>query len=163
MTDTRRARLAQQITCAALAMLLVLSEVFSSSLQNTLPQFSHLCRMMLTGGAAALLLVKCLFLTVYDDRRQRFVVIGVLAYTAFASWYSGDQWFFLIVLAGLAAKGIDLRAAVKVYLATAAAGLLLVQLLHHTTDLIPFNFYCRDWSVDCRVYNGYGARLLRNL
>ena len=57
MTDTKRARLAQQITCAALAMLLVLSEVFSSSLQNTLPQFSHLCRMVLTGGAAALLLV----------------------------------------------------------------------------------------------------------
>ena len=56
MTDTRRAQLAQQLTCAALAMLLVLSEVFSSSLQNTLPQFSHLCRMALTGGAAALLL-----------------------------------------------------------------------------------------------------------
>ena len=160
MTDTRRARLAQQLTCAALAMLLVLSEVFSSSLQNTLPQFSHLCRMALTGGAAALLLAKCLFLTDYDDRRQPVVVIAVLAYTAFASWYSGDQWFFLIVLAGLAAKDMDLRAAVKVYLVTAAAGLLLVQLLHHTTDLIPFNFYCRNWDFGYGHYNGYGARLL---
>ena len=120
MTDTTRARLAQQVTCAALAMLLVLSEVFSSSIQSSLPQFSSVCRLALTGGAAALLLVKCLFLTVYDDRCQLFVVLGALAYAAFAFLYSKDQWFFLIVLAGLAAKDIDLRAAVKVYLATAA-------------------------------------------
>ena len=160
MTDTRRARLAQQITCAALAMLLVLSEVFSSSIQSTLPQFSSVCRLALTGGAAALLLVKCLFLTVYDDRRQLFVVLGALAYAAFAFLYSKDQWFFLIVLAGLAAKDIDLRAAVKVYLATAASGLLLVQLLHYTTDLIPFSFYCRNWDFGYGHYNGYGARLL---
>lgn len=156
----RRAALGQRFYCAALAMLLVLSEVFSSSLQNTLPGFSHVCRMALTGGAAALLLVKCLLLTDYDTPAQRLVLGAALGYAGFAAWYGGDQWFFLAVLVGLAAKGVDLRRALQVYLAVAAGGLLLVQLLHGATGLIPYNFYCRNWDFGYGHYNGYGARLL---
>lgn len=160
MPDPRKQLLPQRLTCAAYAMLLVLSEVFSSSIQTTLPRFSHGCRLVLTGAAAALLLFKCLVLTDYDSPRQRWLAVGILLYAGLAAWYSGDQWFFLIVLAGLAAKGISLRGALKVYLVTAAAGLLLVQLLHNTTGLIPFHFYCRNWDFGYGHYNGYGARLL---
>lgn len=45
----------ERVFCAAVALLLVLSEVFSSNIQNTLPTFSHVCRIALTvtGGGAA--------------------------------------------------------------------------------------------------------------
>ena len=45
----------------------------------------------------------------------------VLAYTAFATWYGDDVWFFLAALVGLGAKDIDIKAALRVYLAAAAA------------------------------------------
>ncbi len=38
----------ERVFCAAVALLLVLSEVFSSNIQNTLPTFSHVCRIALT-------------------------------------------------------------------------------------------------------------------
>lgn len=50
--------LAQKVYCAALVLLLILSEVFSSNIQAALPTFSSLARLALTGGAVALLGVK---------------------------------------------------------------------------------------------------------
>lgn len=156
----RYAALAQRFYCAALALLLILSEVFSSSLQNTLPAFSYAWRLALTGGAVLLLLVKCLLLTAYDAKAQWLILAAALGYAGFAAWYGGDQWFFLAVLVGLGAKGVDLRGALRVYLAVAAVGLVLVQLLHFTTSLVPYNYYCRNWDFGYGHYNGYGARLL---
>ena len=45
----------ERVFCAAVALLLVLSEVFSSNIQNTLPTFSHVCRIALTVTVAVLL------------------------------------------------------------------------------------------------------------
>ena len=53
----------ERMFCAAVALLLVLSEVFSSNIQNTLPTFSHVCRIALTVTAAVLLVAKSLLLT----------------------------------------------------------------------------------------------------
>ena len=150
---------AQKIYGAALVLLLILSEVFSSNIQSTLPTFSHLARLALTGGAVVLLGVKIFFLTDYEARWQPILAALVLAYTAFATWYGDDVWFFLAALVGLGAKDIDLKAALRVYLAAAVAGLLAVQLLHFVTQLMPYNFYCRNWDFGYGHYNGFGARL----
>ena len=155
----RRQGAAQKIYCAALVLLLILSEVFSSNIQSTLPTFSHLARLALTGGAVVLLGVKIFFLTDYEARWQPILAALVLAYTAFATWYSDDVWFFLAALVGLGAKDIDIKAALRVYLAAAVAGLLVVQLLHFATPLMPYNFYCRNWDFGYGHYNGFGARL----
>ena len=96
LSSWRDTRLGQRLFCAALAMLLVLSEVFSSNIQATLPAFSHLCRVLLTGGAAALLLFKCVFLTRYDNRAQYAILAVALGYSGFAAAYGEDVWFFLI-------------------------------------------------------------------
>lgn len=64
------------------------------------------------------------------------------------------------MLLGAAAKGVDLRAALKVYLITAAVGVAAVQLLHGFTGLVPFNWNARNWDYGYGHYNGYGARLL---
>ena len=152
--------LAQRLFCAALVLLLVLSEVFSSNIQATLPGLSHLARLGLTGGAVLLLGVKILLLTDYARRWQPVLAGLVLLYTAFAAWYGDDVWFFLAALVGLAAKDVDLRCALRVYLITAAAGLLFVQLLHFATPLMPYNFYCRNWDFGYGHYNGFGARLV---
>ena len=45
--------LAQKAYCAAIVLLLILSEVFSSNIQAALPTFSSLARLALTGGAVA--------------------------------------------------------------------------------------------------------------
>ncbi len=156
----RRQGAAQKIYCAALVLLLILSEVFSSNIQSTLPTFSHLARLALTGGAVVLLGVKIFFLTDYEARWQPILAALVLAYTAFATWYGDDVWFFLAALVGLGAKDIDLKAALRVYLAAAVAGLLTVQLLHFVTPLMPYNFYCRNWDFGYGHYNGFGARLV---
>ena len=155
----RRQGAAQKIYCAALVLLLILSEVFSSNIQSTLPTFSHLARLALTGGAVVLLGVKIFFLTDYEARWQPILAALVLAYTAFATWYGDDVWFFLAALVGLGAKDIDLKVALRVYLAAAVAGLLAVQLLHFATPLMPYNFYCRNWDFGYGHYNGFGARL----
>ena len=155
----RRQGAAQKIYCAALVLLLILSEVFSSNIQSTLPTFSHLARLALTGGAVVLLGVKIFFLTDYEARWQPILAALVLAYTAFATWYGDDVWFFLAALVGLGAKDVDLKAALRVYLAAAVAGLLAVQLLHFATPLMPYNFYCRNWDFGYGHYNGFGARL----
>ena len=155
----RRQGAAQKIYGAALVLLLILSEVFSSNIQSTLPTFSHLARLALTGGAVVLLGVKIFFLTDYETRWQPILAALVLAYTAFATWYGDDVWFFLAALVGLGAKDIDLKAALRVYLAAAVAGLLAVQLLHFATPLMPYNFYCRNWDFGYGHYNGFGARL----
>lgn len=155
----RRQGAAQKIYCAALVLLLILSEVFSSNIQSTLPAFSHLARLALTGGAVVLLGVKIFFLTDYEARWQPILAALVLAYTAFSTWYGDDVWFFLAALVGLGAKDIDLKAALRVYLAAAVAGLLAVQLLHFATPLMPYNFYCRNWDFGYGHYNGFGARL----
>lgn len=155
----RRQGAAQKIYCAALVLLLILSEVFSSNIQSTLPTFSHLARLALTGGAVVLLGVKIFFLTDYEARWQPISATLVLAYTAFATWYGDDVWFFLAALVGLGAKDIDLKTALRVYLAAAVAGLLAVQLLHFVTPLMPYNFYCRNWDFGYGHYNGFGARL----
>ena len=47
--------LAARVYCAGLALLLVLSEVFSSNVQDTLPGFSRIMRLGLTGCAVLLL------------------------------------------------------------------------------------------------------------
>ena len=66
----RRRMLAQRVFCAALVLLLVLSEVFSSNIQATLPALSRLARLALTGGAVLLLGAKILLLTGYTRRWQ---------------------------------------------------------------------------------------------
>lgn len=154
------AALRQRVFDAALVLLLVLSEVFSSSIQTTLPTLSQAARLALTGGAVVLLAAKLLFLTYYRRRWQPAVVLAVLGYTGFAAWYGGEIWFFLSALAGLAAMDVDLRRSLRVYAFTAAAGLLFVQLLHLVTPLVPFKFYCDGWDYGYGHYNGYGARLL---
>lgn len=156
----RRQAWAQCLFCAALALLLLLSEVFSSNIQATLPGLSQLARLALTGGAVLLLGAKIVLLTDYEHRWQPVVAALVLLYTAFASWYGDDVWFFLAALVGLGAKDVDLQRALRIYLAVAAAGLLLVQLLHFTTPLMPYNFYCRNWDFGYGHYNGFGARLV---
>ena len=151
--------LASRVYCAGLALLLVLSEVFSSNLQSTLPTFSRVARLGLTGFAVLLLAGKIVLLTEYETQLQKIIVAVVLVYTAFSAWYGGDQWFFLAALVGLGAKDVDLQTALRVYLATAVAGLLLVQALHFITPLMPYNFYCRNWDFGYGHYNGFGARL----
>lgn len=158
--QARRQVWAQRCFCAALALLLVLSEVFSSNIQATLPQLSHLARLALTGGAVLLLGAKIVLLTDYPRRWQPVVAALVLLYTAFAAWYGDDIWFFLAALVGLGAKDVDLRDALRVYLTAAVAGLVLVQLLHFATPLMPYNFYCRNWDFGYGHYNGFGARLV---
>lgn len=64
--------LAQKAYCAAIVLLLILSEVFSSNIQAALPTFSSLARLALTGGAVALLGVKIFLLTDYEARCSRF-------------------------------------------------------------------------------------------
>lgn len=155
----RTARWGEPVFCLGIALLLVLSEVFSSNLQSTLPAFSHLARLALTGGGVLLLGIKCLFLTRYAARWQPALMAVCLAYAGFAAWYGDDIWFFLALLAGFAAYGVDLRRALRVYLAVAVGGVLLVQLLHLLTPLVPFGFYCRNWDYGYGHYNGYGARL----
>ena len=152
--------LAQKAYCAAIVLLLILSEVFSSNIQAALPTFSSLARLALTGGAVALLGVKIFLLTDYEARWQPILAALVLAYTAFSTWYGDDVWFFLAALVGLGAKDIDIKAALRVYLAAAVAGLLVVQLLHFATPLMPYNFYCRNWDFGYGHYNGFGARLV---
>lgn len=152
--------LASRVYCAGLALLLVLSEVFSSNLQSTLPTFSRVARLGLTGFAVLLLAGKIVLLTEYETQLQKIIVAVVLVYTAFSAWYGGDQWFFLVALVGLGAKDVDLQTALRVYLATAVAGLLLVQALHFVTPLMPYNFYCRNWDFGYGHYNGFGARLV---
>lgn len=155
----RRSLWAQRVFCTALALLLVLSEVFSSNIQATLPTLSHLARLALTGGAVALLGGKILLLTDYETRWQPVLAALVLLYTAFAAQYGDDVWFFLAALIGLGAKDVDLRGALRVYLAAAVISLLFVQLLHFATPLMPYNFYCRNWDFGYGHYNGFGARL----
>ena len=43
----------ERVFCAAVALLLVLSEVFSSNIQNTLPTFSHVCRIAASASKAS--------------------------------------------------------------------------------------------------------------
>ena len=130
--------LAQHVYCAGFAMLLILSEVFSSNIQSTLPTLSTLFRVGLTGCGVLLLLAKCVFLTRYETKAQWGLLAAVIGYTGFAALYGDDHWFLLAALVGLGAKDVDLRQAVKVFLAVTAAGLVLVQLLHYTTPLVPF-------------------------
>ena len=156
----QRADVGEALFGAALVLLLILSEVFSSNIQSTLPGLSHLARLGLTGGALVLLLAKCVLWTRYDNRAQMALAAAAIGYSGFAAWYGDDVWFLLTVLAGVAAKGVDLRRALRVYLAAAAAGLVVVQLLHYATPLVPFRFYARNWDIGYGHYNGYGARLL---
>lgn len=152
--------LAQRVYCAGFAMLLILSEVFSSNIQSTLPTLSTLFRVGLTGCGVLLLLAKCVFLTRYETKAQWGLLAAVIGYTGFAALYGDDHWFLLAALVGLGAKDVDLRQAVKVFLAVTAAGLVLVQLLHYTTPFAPFKYYCRNWDYGYGHYNGYGARLI---
>lgn len=158
--QARRQAWAQRFFCAALVLLLILSEVFSSNIQSTLPTLSHLARLGLTGGAVLLLGAKIVLLTDYQHRWQPVLAATVLLYTAFAAWYGDDIWFFLAALVGLGAKDVDLREALRYYLAAAVLGLLFVQLLHFATPWMPYDFYCRNWDFGYGHYNGFGARLV---
>lgn len=60
----------------------------------------------------------------------------------------------------LGAKDVDWETALRVYLVTAVAGLVLVQALHFATPLMPYKFYCRNWDFSYGHYNGFGARLV---
>ncbi|MDD6321033.1 MAG: hypothetical protein PUA63_09300 [Oscillospiraceae bacterium] len=158
--SSRRAELAEKVFGFAVVLLLVLSEVFSSNIQSTLPNFSQICRLALTAVSAALLLFKCLFLTEWQSRTQIIAALAAILYSGAVFVYGGDQWFFLSVLVGISAKDVDLRRVLKIYLITAAVCVVSVQVLHYTTDLIPFNYYCRNWDFGYGHYNGYGARLI---
>ena len=119
----------------------------------------------MTGGAVALLGVKIFLLTDYEARWQPILAVLVLAYTAFATWYGDDVWFFLAALVGLGAKDIDIKAALRVYLAAAVAGLLVVQLLHFATPLMPYNFLLPQLGFRLRPLQrlrcAVGGRVLR--
>ena len=69
----------ERVFCAAVALLLVLSEVFSSNIQNTLPTFSHVCRIALTVTAAVLLLAKNLLLTQWQTKQQALTAAALAA------------------------------------------------------------------------------------
>ena len=69
--------LASRVYCTGLALLLVLSEVFSSNVQDTLPGFSRIMRLGLTGCAVLLLAGKIILLTGYEARWQK-VLIAVV-------------------------------------------------------------------------------------
>ena len=158
--DPARAAAMRTALVTGLALLLVLSEVFSSNVQDTLPGFSRIMRLGLTGCAVLLLAGKIILLTGYEARWQKVLIAVVLVYTAFSSWYGGDLWFFLAALIGLGAKDVDWETALRVYLVTAVTGLVLVQLLHFATPLMPYSFYCRNWDFGYGHYNGFGARLV---
>ena len=149
----------ERVFCAAVALLLVLSEVFSSNIQNTLPTFSHVCRIALTLTAAVLLVAKSLLLTQWQTKQQALTAAALAAFAVFTTAYGHDQWFLFAVLLGIGAKDVDLRRVLQVYLAAAAGGLLAVQLLHAATPLVPYLYYCRNWDYGYGHYNGYGARL----
>ena len=119
----------ERVFCAAVALLLVLSEVFSSNIQNTLPTFSHVCRIALTVTAAVLLVAKSLLLTQWQTKQQALTAAALAAFAVFTTAYGHDQWFLFAVLLGIGAKDVDLRRVLQVYLAAAAGGLLAVQLL----------------------------------
>gem|GEM_PF-2588547 len=119
----------ERVFCAAVALLLVLSEVFSSNIQNTLPTFSHVCRIALTLTAAVLLVAKSLLLTQWQTKQQALTAAALAAFAVFTTAYGHDQWFLFAVLLGIGAKDADLRRVLQVYLAAAAGGLLAVQLL----------------------------------
>ena len=149
----------ERVFCAAVALLLVLSEVFSSNIQNTLPTFSHVCRIALTVTAAVLLVAKSLLLTQWQTKQQALTTAALAAFAVFTTAYGHDQWFLFAVLLGIGAKDVDLRRVLQVYLAAAAGGLLAVQLLHAATPLVPYLYYCRNWDYGYGHYNGSGARL----
>ena len=149
----------ERVFCTAVALLLVLSEVFSSNIQNTLPTFSHVCRIALTVTAAVLLVAKSLLLTQWQTKQQALTAAALAAFAVFTTAYGHDQWFLFAVLLGIGAKDVDLRRVLQVYLAAAAGGLLAVQLLHAATPLVPYLYYCRNWDYGYGHYNGYGARL----
>ena len=131
----------ERVFCAAVALLLVLSEVFSSNIQNTLPTFSHVCRIALTVTAAVLLVTKSLLLTQWQTKQQALTAAALAAFAVFTTAYGHDQWFLFAVLLGIGAKDVDLRRVLQVYLAAAAGGLLAVQLLHAATPLVPYLYY----------------------
>jgi len=127
------------VFCAAVALLLVLSEVFSSNIQNTLPTFSHVCRIALTVTAAVLLVAKSLLLTQWQTKQQALTAAALAAFAVFTTAYGHDQWFLFAVLLGIGAKDVDLRRVLQVYLAAAAGGLLagpLASLLALTAALV---------------------------
>lgn len=150
----------QRVYCTAIALLLILSEIFSSNIQSTLPEFCRLARMILTGLGLALLVIKCAFLTRYDNHLQGGIAAAAALYAALAGAHGGDTWFLLAILVGLGAKDVNLRRALQVYVCVGFAGIVLVQLLHYTTPLVPFNVYARNWDYGYGHYNGYGSRLL---
>ena len=109
----------ERVFCAAVALLLVLSEVFSSNIQNTLPTFSHVCRIALTVTAAVLLVAKSLLLTQWQTKQQALTAAALAAFAVFTTAYGHDQWFLFAVLLGIGAKDVDLRRVLQVYLAAA--------------------------------------------
>ena len=131
--------LASRVYCAGLALLLVLSEVFSSNLQSTLPTFSRVARLGLTGFAVLLLAGKIVLLTEYETQLQKIIVAVVAGLHGVFGLVRRRPVVFLAALVGLGAKDVDLQTALRVYLATAVAGLLLVQALHFVTPLMPYN------------------------
>ena len=74
--------LAARVYCTGLALLLVLSEVFSSNVQDTLPGFSRIMRLGLTGCAVLLLAGRIIRLTGCAARWRPVLSAVVLAYTA---------------------------------------------------------------------------------
>ena len=137
----------ERVFCAAVALLLVLSEVFSSNIQNTLPTFSHVCRIALTLTAAVLLVAKSLLLTQWQTKQQALTAAALAAFAVFTTAYGHDQWFLFAVLLGIGAKDVDLRRVLQVYLAAAAGGLLAVQLLHGALPVLLPQLGLRLWPL----------------
>ena len=155
--------LASRVYCTGLALLLVLSEVFSSNVQDTLPGFSRIMRLGLTGCAVLLLAGKMYPADRVEARWQK-VLIGRCAglHGVFVVVWRRSV-VLLAALIGLGPKMWIGETALRVYLVTAVAGLLLVQALHFTTPLMPYKFYCRNWDFGYGHYNGFGARLGRRV
>ena len=127
----QRADVGEALFGAALVLLLILSEVFSSNIQSTLPGLSHLARLGLTGGALVLLLAKCVLWTRYDSRAQMALAAAAIGYSGFAAWYGDDVWFLLTVLAGYGGSRRLLRVCLVFFTVSAAfgGGILALQLL----------------------------------
>ena len=152
--------LASRVYCTGLALLLVLSEVFSSNVQDTLPGFSRIMRLGLTGCAVLLLAGKIILLTGYEARWQKVLIAVVLVYTAFfvVVWRRSMVLFGRTYRAGGQGCGLGDRPARLSRHGGGRAGVGASATLCHAADALQF--YCRNWDFGYGHYNGFGARLV---
>ena len=143
---------------AALVLFVVLTSFFSSNIQSSFPAFSRAMRLGLCGVTGAMFAAK-LYLFTSLTARQFAGVSVLLAFTLLLSVRGGDLWFFTTALLLAAGRGADPRVCLKLFFCTAAACILLTQLLH-LAGLIPFGFP-NERALDFGYghYNGFAGRL----